>query len=148
MAQDIYSRIAQPLQVQGGSTSYFSAPEDRLDPLLFSGTNLKQNIRNSILKILGEETVINNYRKSKQGNGFIKSTGLHIDSSAELVRRADFNNVNEDCLLRNTVGNEQFLVSKIDNKLPFWFIDSGYTNFIESNKKWHRLVRNHLHYGT
>lgn len=103
---------------------------------------------NSILKILGEETVINNYRKSKQGNGFIKSTGLHIDSSAELVRRADFNNVNEDCLLRNTVGNEQFLVSKIDNKLPFWFIDSGYTNFIESNKKWHRLVRNHLHYGT
>lgn len=52
MAQDIYSRIAQPLQVQGGSTSYFSAPEDRLDPLLFSGTNLKQNIRNSILKIL------------------------------------------------------------------------------------------------
>jgi hypothetical protein len=31
--------------------------------------------------------------------------------------------------------------------LPFWFIDSGYTNFIEPNKKWHRLTRNHLHFN-
>jgi len=53
----------------------------------------------------------------------------------------------EDCLLRNTVGNEHIIVDKIDNNLPFWFIDSGYTNFIEPNKKWHRLVRNHLHFN-
>lgn len=99
------------------------------------------------LNRLGYEQVLEKYRKSRQSNGFVKSTGLHIDKHAELVRRADFNNVNEDCLLRNTVGNEQFLISKLDNKLPFWFIDSGYTNFIEPNKKWHRLVRNHLHCG-
>jgi hypothetical protein len=45
------------------------------------------------------------------------------------------------------VGNEHIIVDKIDNNLPFWFIDSGYTNFIESNKKWHRLTRNHLHFN-
>jgi hypothetical protein len=52
MTQDIYSRLAQPIQVQGGSTSYFSSPEEYLDPQLFSGTSLRPNIRNSILKIL------------------------------------------------------------------------------------------------
>jgi hypothetical protein len=62
-----------------------------------------------------------------------------------MMRRRDFKTAEEDCLLRNTVGNEQILVTKIDNNLPFWFIDSGYTNFIEPNKKWHRLLRNHLH---
>ena len=64
------------------------------------------------------------------------------------MRRSKFNDHKEDCLIRNTVGNEALLVSKIDNKYPFWFIDSGYTNFLEPNKKWHRLVRSHLHYGT
>jgi hypothetical protein len=102
---------------------------------------------NSILNRLGQEQILKNYRRSKYSNGFIKSTGLHIDKKAELVRRYDFNDLQEDCLMRNTVGNEQFLVSKIDNKLPFWFIDSGYTNFVETHKKWHRLVRNHLHVG-
>jgi hypothetical protein len=73
--------------------------------------------------------------------------GLQIDPDAEMMRRRDFDTVEEDCLLRNTVGNEQILVSKIDNNFPFWFIDSGYTNFIEPNKKWHRLTRNHLHFN-
>lgn len=100
-----------------------------------------------LLKILDRDTVLHNYRKSKYSNGFIKGTGLQIDRTASLVRRHGFDDVNEDCLLRNTVGNEKFLIDKIDKKLPFWFIDSGYTNFLEPNKKWHRLVRNHLHYG-
>lgn len=98
------------------------------------------------LEKLGREEVIENFRNSNV-DGFVKSVGLHVDPSAELVRRAEFTDVNVDCVLRNTVGNEQFLVSKIDNNLPFWFIDSGYTNFVETNKKWHRLVRNHLHSG-
>jgi hypothetical protein len=63
-----------------------------------------------------------------------------------MIRRKDFIDSREDCLLRNTVGNEHIIVDKIDNSLPFWFIDSGYTNFIEPNKKWHRLTRNHLHF--
>lgn len=101
---------------------------------------------NEILDRLDKQEILQSYKNSNI-SGFVKSTGLHIDPTAELVRRQEFSDVDQDCLLRNTVGNEHFLVHKIDNHLPFWFIDSGYTNFIASNKKWHRLVRNHLHYG-
>jgi hypothetical protein len=98
------------------------------------------------IKQFGEENICELYRADKRQN-FIKSTGYHLDSNAELMRRKNFTNYQEDCLIRNTVSNEQLLISKIDNSYPFWFIDSGYTNFLEPNKKWHRLVRNHLHYG-
>jgi hypothetical protein len=98
------------------------------------------------LNKLDEKKVIDNYIASDK-QYFIKTVGLQIDSTAKMIRRKDFNTPQEDCLLRNTVGNENILIEKIDNNLPFWFIDSGYTNFIEPNKKWHRLVRNHLHFN-
>jgi len=96
---------------------------------------------------LGEKDIIDRYINS-DNQYFIKTVGMQIDPTAEMIRRKDFNDIYEDCLLRNTVGNENILVNKIDRNLPFWFIDSGYTNFIEPNKKWHRLVRNHLHFNT
>lgn len=99
------------------------------------------------IKKLGLKTIFNLYKESDKEN-FIKSLGLKIDPNGEFMRRKDFNDYKEDALIRNTVGNEELLVTKIDNGYPMWFIDSGFTNFLESNKKWHRLVRNHLHYGT
>lgn len=39
----------EPVSVQPGSTSYFSAPEQTLDPSLFDGMHLKANIRAWIL---------------------------------------------------------------------------------------------------
>ena len=93
---------------------------------------------------LGTDRVLQNYKKSQKA-GFVKSTGLNIDPRARLIRRVGFDLYNEDCLFRNTVGNEQLLISKIDNKQPFWFIDSGYTNFLETTKRWHRLTHNHIH---
>lgn len=99
-----------------------------------------------IVKLIGEEKILNQYKKSTIDN-YVKSIGLSIDNDAKLVRRKNFNDIEEDCVLRNTVGNENLLVQKIDQSKPFWFIDSGYTNFLELNKKWHRLVRNHLHFG-
>jgi hypothetical protein len=98
------------------------------------------------LNRLDEHQVIDRYLKSDV-DYFIKTVGLQIDPTAEMIRRQHFVDANEDCLLRNTVGNENVIVDKIDKNLPFWFIDSGYTNFIEPNKKWHRLVRNHLHFN-
>ncbi len=95
---------------------------------------------------LGEDRVFEMYRNSWKQN-FVKSVGYQIDPNAVMVRRTKFNDPAENCLIRNTVGNEALLIKKIDNNLPFWFIDSGYTNFIEPNKKWHRIVQNHLHYG-
>lgn len=95
---------------------------------------------------IGENRIFELYRKHQKKN-FVKSTGLKIDPNGTFIRRKNFTSFDEDCLIRNTVGNENLLITKIDNKLPFWFIDSGYTNFLEEYKTWHRLVRNHLHYG-
>jgi hypothetical protein len=96
------------------------------------------------INVLGEENIFRAYQNSNKTN-FVKSAGLHIDPGSIMVRRSHYNNFTENCILRNTVGNEQLLITKIDNNYPFWFIDSGYTNFIESNKKWHRIVKNHIH---
>ena len=99
-----------------------------------------------VIEKLGAENIIAAYMNSDR-QYFIKTVGQQIDPTATMVRRRDFVDNTEDCLLRNTVGNENIIVDKIDNGLPFWFIDSGYTNFIEPNKKWHRLTRNHLHFN-
>jgi hypothetical protein len=99
-----------------------------------------------VLEKLGEEKVLEKYKNSSKQN-FVKSVGLRINSDGELIRRKNFTDYSQDCLIRNTVGNEDLLVTKVDRKYPFWFIDSGYTNFLEPNKKWHRIVRNHLHHG-
>lgn len=125
--QDLVNRINSHLENR--KTTYYKLIQRRLD---------------FFLKALGEDTVLRLYKESAQQN-FVKSVGLHIDSTATIVRRNTFTPTTEDCVFRNTVGNENLIVSKIDNTLPFWFIDSGYTNFLETNKKWHRLVRNHIH---
>ena len=95
---------------------------------------------------LGEDYIFERYWKSDYRN-FVKGTGVHLFKKPKFIRRKDFKSYKKDCLIRNTVGNEDLLITKIDKGYPFWFIDSGYTNFLEPNKKWHRLVRNHLHYG-
>ena len=108
--------------------------------------NIHQHLEMFIDK-LGQEQILQHYR-THSTQDFIKTVGLQIDPTATMVRRRDFTNSTEDCLLRNTVGNENIIVDKLNRNLPFWFIDSGYTNFVESNKKWHRLVRNHLHFNS
>jgi len=95
---------------------------------------------------LGKENILKLYLKNKKEN-FVKSTGLKLSKNSVLIRRKDFTDYSKDCLIRNTVGNEKLLITKLDNKFPFWFIDSGYTNFLETRKTYHRLVRNHLHFG-
>lgn len=106
---------------------------------------IKNNL-NEVIDCLGEDKIFELYKISKTQN-FVKTVGFQLDSSASLIRREKFHNAKENCLLRNTVGNEQLLLTKIENNFPFYFIDSGYTNFIETNKKWHRLVKDHIHIG-
>jgi hypothetical protein len=43
---------AQPVHIQGSATSYFSAPEQELDPTLFDGEKIKGWVRNGILQLL------------------------------------------------------------------------------------------------
>lgn len=132
--------------VRADLTEYVNKIRSNLD-------NRKQSYQKNMHKHIdyfldkfGEQYILEKYKNSSQ-QYFIKSVGLALDPNATLIRRKHFVDYEEDCLLRNTVGNEDLLVNKIDNKMPFWFIDSGYTNFLESNKKWHRVVRNHLHYS-
>ena len=106
---------------------------------------IKHEVEN-IINAIGEDTILKEYKKSPVQN-YVKSIGLAIDKNATLIRRKEFNNIDDDCVIRNTVGNENILVRKIDDAKPFWFIDSGYTNFLGKQKTWHRLVRNHLHFN-
>jgi hypothetical protein len=107
-------------------------------------------IRKNFLKIvekLGVENVLNMYKHSNI-QGFVKSTGAHIDENVELVRRSDYKESAETCFFRNMDGNEQMLLSRMGGGQPFWFIDTGYTNFLHGKQKvWHRLVRNNLHHS-
>jgi hypothetical protein len=49
--------------------------------------------------------------------------------------------------IRNVINNESLLRRCLDEKLNFWFVDTGYTNFLSEKKKlWHRLIKNHIHH--
>lgn len=102
---------------------------------------------NKIIDKLGSENILRNYKKSRI-SGFVKSTGLSLNPNGILVRRKNYNNLQEDCLFRNMDGNENMLLEKMNNNWAFWFIDTGYTNFLHFKRKvWHRLVRNNLHHS-
>jgi len=107
---------------------------------------IKHNL-DYIIDELGPDKVLEEYRKSKVNN-FVKSCGLSIDRDAEFIYRENYNNYKQDCIFRNMAGLEKCLLDKMNNNWPFWFIDTGYTNFLHGkNKVWHRLVRNNLHHS-
>lgn len=47
----MWDRLAEPV-IEGSATSYFSAPEDTLDPKLFDNHHLKPAIRNGLLSLV------------------------------------------------------------------------------------------------
>jgi hypothetical protein len=59
--------------------------------------HLRTHIEYFINKI-GEEKILNLYKNINE-DYFVKSVGLHIDPTATLIRRKNFNSVTEDCLL-------------------------------------------------
>lgn len=106
---------------------------------------LKKNFESVVDKI-GEEKLFEAYKKHKSQN-FVKSVGQSISTNYDFVRIKNYTDITEDCLLRNMEGNESMLLNKINGNYPFWFIDTGYTNFLNGKKKiWHRLTRNHIHH--
>jgi hypothetical protein len=48
-------------------------------------------------------------------------------------------------LVRNVIDHESVLARYISEQRELWFVDSGYTNFLEKGKKWHRITHNHVH---
>lgn len=49
--KNLYS-TSQPVLIQSSATSYFSTPEEKLDPKLFEGNHLKGWVRSGILQLL------------------------------------------------------------------------------------------------
>lgn len=81
-------------------------------------------------------------------NGFIKSVGQHLTDQPCYITNLTQADLDQPFLIRNIVNNEAVLEYCLTRRHPFWFIDSGYTNFLHGkNKIWHRLVRNHIHHG-
>ena len=81
---------------------------------------------------------------------FVKSIGLQLTRDPVWAIGPDTEDRvphNTSVLIRNVANNHQLLQKLLLNKLHFWFIDSGYTNFITGQKKWHRLVKNHVHHS-
>jgi hypothetical protein len=81
-------------------------------------------------------------------NSLVKTTGPMLSDSTQFIRSAAGIDLSKPMLLRNILNNEKIIGEKIKNHYPFWFIDSGYTNFLTSGQKpWHRLVSNHIHHN-
>jgi hypothetical protein len=106
---------------------------------------IRKNL-DQILDKLGKEKVLELYRTSDHW-GYLKAVGSQINNSNILITDSTSIEPEEDCLFRNMSGNETLLLTKMNLGYPFWFIDTGYTNFLNGKKKiWHRLTRNHLHH--
>lgn len=77
---------------------------------------------------------------------FVKAVGKQLSDNPVWAISGDPVPDDQSVLLRNTINNESLLHYRIQNQHPFWFIDSGYTNFLTEKKSLHRLVANHIHH--
>jgi len=92
-----------------------------------------------------------NIAGGNHGPSMVKSLGRDLLPAAELacqhpdllLQQAEI--LQAPAVIRNIINNEELLSRKISQDLPFYFVDSGYTNFLEKTKVWHRVVRNHIH---
>ena len=89
--------------------------------------------------------------KQNSAPSAVKSLGRDLLPAAELVcQHPDLliqhpEIIQAPAVIRNVIRNEEILSQKISQDLPFYFVDSGYTNFLEKKKVWHRVVRDHVH---
>ena len=78
---------------------------------------------------------------------FVKTVGQQLTDQPVWALPGDPIPNNRTVVLRNIINNESVLQHRLAGRLPYWFIDSGYTNFITGKKLWHRLVKNHIHHS-
>lgn len=92
--------------------------------------------------------LVNSYLKSKE-TGFIKNFAPQLAKKNVWVISTDTIKREKTVLIRNIKNNQNLIKFKLSNNLPFWFIDSGYTNFLyDKGKPWHRIVYNHIHHSS
>ena len=82
-----------------------------------------------------------------QGHGFVNVLAQQLDQKHVWCLPKEPVPDDRPVLIRNIINNESLLQHRVKEKLPFWFVDSGYTNFLTGQKTWHRLVANGLHHA-
>lgn len=79
---------------------------------------------------------------------FAKELAPQLSDNIQWILNASDADWAQPFLIRNIINNEELIGRCLHEQLEFWFVDSGYTNFLEGkNKKWHRLVKNQIHHG-
>ncbi len=78
---------------------------------------------------------------------FVKTLGPQLTNNPQWIIAGEPIPDDGPVLVRGTFPvYHKLLTKKIQNKKDFWFIDTGYTNFLSAKKQWHRIVKNHLHH--
>ena len=89
--------------------------------------------------------LLSSYVNSNAKN-FVKTLGQQLTDQPTWSLPTDNIPDDQTVVLRNIINNESVLQHRLQNQLPFWFVDTGYTNFVTGKKLWHRLVENHIHH--
>ena len=79
------------------------------------------------------------------GRDFIKTLALQLAKDITWCLPGEAVPDDQSVLIRTILHNETLLKDRRQRALPFWFVDTGYTNFLTGKKIWHRLVANDLH---
>lgn len=113
-------------------------------------THYKENYRNLISELAkdvndsNKQDLINLYNQDSSA-GFMKNFGTQFPDEKIFVPSGQPIPDSDIAVIRNIRGNEQLISHRLKSELPFWFVDSGYTNFLTGKKQWHRLVKDHIH---
>lgn len=76
---------ATPVHLAGSETSYFSAPEETLDPSLFDGVHLRPWVRNNILSVLNTHLASFYENPQKWAHAWLAGSGVSYQWSAQRV---------------------------------------------------------------
>lgn len=96
---------------------------------------------------LSNDDIIKTYLESDTP-GFAKDLAPQLSNTIKWIIDSEDADWEQPFFIRNIINNEDLLKRCLTEHLEFWFVDSGYTNFLEGkNKKWHRLVQDHIHHG-
>ena len=96
---------------------------------------------------VSDTQIIQRYLNSNNP-AFAKSIAPQLSDNLHWILDESQADWSQPFFIRNVVNKESLLNRCLREKINFWFVDTGYTNFLyEKQKVWHRLVHNHVHHG-
>jgi hypothetical protein len=95
---------------------------------------------------VADEDIVTKYLSDTR-QSFAKCIGPQLSDAIDWVVDAAQADYSKPFFVRNIVNNESLLERLLKDKLDFWFVDTGYTNFLHTKLKvWHRLVHNGINF--